>query len=144
MMPFRELNYSYTEEYKTTEDFLIYNRNSLVGDYEGPYTDLFMETTAIIDKLREDPETRRAILVLNDQDHFMSCLVSVQFLIERQKLYCVANFRSQHAKLGRPHDIEYLRHLMTLVLRPLKKEMKLSPGKIHINVADYHYYKTND
>jgi len=131
--PSRIINYHYSFDWKYVPELSGKHRNHLVGNYDGKYQDAVTRVPVVAARLRENSDTRQAILNINHED-YNSCLISVQFLIHGSYLYTIANFRSQHAKYGVPGDTEYLNHLVTLMMI----ETGAKPGPIMVNVGDYH------
>ncbi len=131
----QQFNYSYNIDYENVEHFQWTQRNNIVG-YES-YKDRIMPRLKLVaESLNNDMNTRHGIIVVNENDEHMSCLISIQFQVCKNFLYVSANFRSQHIQLGRPHDEELINYLTTW----LKKKLKYSIANVSIkvNVANYH------
>jgi thymidylate synthase len=105
--------------------------------YDEGYLELPSRVTPICNALRDNPDTRQAVLVLNKGITYMSCLISIQWLIMDNRCRAIAHFRSQHETLGRPGDSKLLQHLHTLVMDALPH---CTADDITVHVGDYHYY----
>lgn len=135
----RLINHSYTFEFQPEYEFEYGRANEIVG-YEG-YEDLEKEIPIIAKQIKENQSTRQAILTLNKGIKYMSCLVSIQWVVDNSRLYCIATFRSQHAELGRPSDEKLLNYLCTdLLTRLWFHGLEFDFKTINVNVADYHIY----
>jgi thymidylate synthase len=133
MKQFRQFNYHYEIDF---EEVMYFDWDFQMGPvrYEG-YEVLATNISWIIESLNKDPNTRQAILTLNTKD-YMSCLISIQWLIDETTLYCITNFRSQHREWGRPQDSQLILWLTTQIKAQL--ETQIDKVKIEVNVADYH------
>jgi thymidylate synthase len=131
---FRLFNHHYEIDF---EEVLNFDWNFQMGpvSYKG-YETLDSGLPAIIESLNRDPNTRQAILTLNNKS-YMSCLINIQWLVHESTLYCITNFRSQHKEWGRPQDSKLILFLTTQVKAQLENIDKV---QIEVNVADYHSY----
>lgn len=133
---FRIINHHYQLKYNYTPRISGEYSNQLVGKWDDNYTDAFLAVPRIASRLRENSESRQALININSIGH-NSCLISVQWLIIDEMIYCIANYRSQHERLGRPADEEYLNYLNTLMMYELPE---YDFGITYVNVGDYHDY----
>ena len=131
----QQFNYSYNIDYKNVNHFQWTQRNDIVG-YESYKDRIMPRLKLLVDYLNNDMNTRHGIIVINENDDHMSCLISIQFQVCKKFLYVSANFRSQHIKLGRPHDEELINYLTTWLKNKLK--YIISNVSIKVNVANYH------
>jgi len=130
-----KINYHYTISFKPVYDFkFIAYTNTIIVDEECyayrvlPYLDTVKE------RLKNKPNSRQEVIVTHKQFKNDACLISIQFLIVKNKLILIANFRSQCAINGRPNDTQMLRHFATLLMN----DLGLKKFKIYVNVAQYH------
>lgn len=125
-----------------------YPSEKAVGSLEEAYGPRFMGTgefghstnqiNRVIDRLREKPDTRRAVVsVLNSADlepgrQEAPCTTALQFIRRRERLHLIALMRSNDAYLGFPHDVFCFTMLQELVARSLG-----------IRVGEYHHFATS-
>jgi thymidylate synthase len=100
--------------------------------------------------LVEDRDTRQSCLTIWRQNPPFSkdipCTVSLQFFLREDRLYTVANMRSQDIWLGLPYDafnFSAISFFMCLSLRDILKQPTLKLGELYINAASRHIYETN-
>lgn len=130
----RIINFSYEFPFSRVEKF-SYSSGNLLVRYDG-YEEMEKKLDQVIKTLLSNPGSRQAVITLNRDISYMSCLLSVQWLIEEGKIHCVANFRSQHHLLGRPSDCEFLNFLTTKI----QTRLIMPVARICVNVGDYHIY----
>jgi hypothetical protein len=132
----RRLDYTYTLPPYPVREWRGGAHNGLFV-YDQGYLQLPSALGPIIDALREHSGTRQAVLVVNKGITYMSCLLSIQWLIMDNRCRAIAHFRSQHETLGRPGDSKLLQHLHTLVMDAFPHCIA---DDITVHVGDYHYY----
>jgi thymidylate synthase len=98
----------------------------------------------IIQILREDSHSRRAVLYFNDslQDFEafskdVPCASSLQFIVREGKVHAVTHMRSNDAIWGLPYDI----FLFTMLQELLTCELNLEMGTYSHSVASLHIYE---
>lgn len=95
----------------------------------------------IIELIKKDQDTRRAVFILNrDDDLFgndVSCIISIQFIVRNNKLNCITNMRSNDIIWGLCYDVFFITFLQEL----LAKELGLELGWYSHNAASLHLYK---
>lgn len=104
----------------------------------GEFGHQFNQIHRVIDKLRKNPDTRRAAIIIiepSDLDPSRSeapCTVALQFIRRRERLHLIAMMRSNDAYLGFPHDVFCFTMLQEVVARSLG-----------IKVGEYHHFATS-
>ena len=100
--------------------------------------------------LVEDRDTRQSCLTIWRKNPPYSkdipCNLSLQFFLREDRLYTVANMRSQDIWLGLPYDafnFSAISFFMCLSLRDILKQPTLKLGELYINAASRHIYETN-
>lgn len=88
----------------------------------------------IIQSLQKPYNDRQAVIVINGEESFMSCLLTIQFQKVDKVLYVIANYRSQCEVNGRPNDSRMLQYLASIVMR----STGLESYHIDVNVGNYH------
>jgi len=97
----------------------------------------------VLDKLKEDKDTRQAIINLNsyfDKEKPTKdfiCCVSVQFFIRNENLHCIVTFRSSDIFLGWRNDI----FVFTIMQELLANHLVLGIGTFKIFSASLHLYE---
>lgn len=97
----------------------------------------------VIDRLRQKPDTRRAVISLlepNDLEPVRSeapCTIALQFIRRRGHLHLIAIMRSNDAYLGFPHDVFCFTMMQELVARSLSIKM----GEYHHFATSLHLYE---
>jgi thymidylate synthase len=104
---------------------------------------------AIIQLLKEKPNTRQAIMTMWDSgdlihaiigDHKdLPCTLSLKFYVRNKKLYCIADMRSNDAWLGLPYDI----FCFTTLQRLIAEELGLHLGTYIHQAGSEHIYERN-
>jgi thymidylate synthase len=105
----------------------------------------------VVDKLKNDKNTRQAIVNINNIDHKriknckdFPCTVSVQYFIRENKLNSIVNMRSTDLILGFCNDIYQFSQLQRLVLECLKETYEdLELGSITLFTNSLHLYENN-
>ncbi|HEU0054070.1 MAG TPA: thymidylate synthase [Longimicrobium sp.] len=100
----------------------------------------------IIHALRQDPSSRRAVLVLAERSDELglnhkdvACLTTIQFLIRQGKLHCITTARSNDLILGLPYDV----YFSTMTQERLALELELELGWYQHTCASLHIYNQN-
>jgi thymidylate synthase len=100
----------------------------------------------IIHALKQDPSSRRAVLVLGDRndelglDHKdVACLTTIQFLIRQGRLHCITTARSNDLILGLPYDV----YFATMTQERLALELEVELGSYQHTCASLHIYNHN-
>jgi len=103
----------------------------------------------VIDKLKQDPETRQAIINVwqeNPPDtKDVPCTLSWQFLLRDDKLNLVATMRSSDVWLGWPYDIFNQAMLLGAMCLDLREQKvgEFHPGEISLVAGSQHLYARN-
>lgn len=113
--------------------------DSIDGGYAGCDSD---QLEYIIDKLKENPVTRRAIAItwIPDTDRLhehVPCIQSVNFLYRQNRLHMTAYFRSHDFARAWPANLYGLNKLLQYV----GKETGMTPGSITTISASAHIYE---
>jgi hypothetical protein len=136
-----EYNKSYKIKYKPVLEFKFERVNDLV-DYTSYFLSIFPQIDDGIKLLNLIPNTRQAVLLVAQEEGVPTCLLSVQFQYVNGVMIVTANFRSQHATLGRPTDEELICYLATEVKRKFNQSIFMFD--IHVNVANYHNFNEKE
>lgn len=88
----------------------------------------------IVQTLHKEYNNRQAVIVVNGEEDFMSCLLTIQFQKIDSILYVIANYRSQCKKNGRPNDSLMLQYISSIIMRATG----LTSYNIQVNVGNYH------
>lgn len=81
----------------------------------------FSQIEQIIELLKKDPNTRRAVLNISDpsinriETKDMQCTVCLQFLLRNGKLSCTTYMRSNDVWFGLPYDVVYFTFLQRYI-----------------------------
>ncbi|MEK6921288.1 MAG: thymidylate synthase, partial [Nanoarchaeota archaeon] len=99
---------------------------------------------ALIASLRQSPHTRRALAVTWDVEKDVTnekppCLILVEFLVQREKLYLTAFFRSNDMFHAWPRNTFGLRKLQYFV----SQEVGIPPGSLTVISSSAHIYQNN-
>lgn len=99
--------------------------------------------TRLIDLLKKDRFSRRAVLDIYESDYGndylakdVACVSTAQFLIRNNKLNVIVNMRSNDMIWGLPYDI----YLFTMLQELLSVELNVELGKYYHNVGSMHIY----
>lgn len=85
----------------------------------------FDQLAKVIELLRKDPTSRRAVINLNvPNEHVIEtkdepCTVSIQFLLRDNKVYCTTYMRSNDIWFGFPYDVVFFTELQRIVAQEL-------------------------
>lgn len=104
---------------------------------------------ALIQHLKETPNTRQAILSLWDSgdlihailaDHKdLPCTLTIKFFVRNDFLHCITDMRSNDAWLGLPYDI----FCFTTLQRIIAEELGLQLGCYYHQAGSEHIYECN-
>jgi len=104
-----------------------------------------------IKTLIKDPDSRQACLTIWRENPPYSkdipCTVSLQFFLRENKLYTIANMRSQDIWLGLPYDafnFSAISFFVCLSLRNILKQPTIKLGELYINAASRHLYSIDE
>lgn len=100
----------------------------------------------VIQELRRDPTTRRAVIsIYRDEDLFglggknTPCTLSLQFLIREGQLHMIVNMRSSDVVRGVTYDLFVFTMLQEYIARHLEVEL----GSYFHNAGSLHFYETD-
>lgn len=119
-------NYGYLVFYKANRDFRT------------PYQ-------WCLDKLRQDKNTRKAVMLYNDRDYFyeenkdLICTQLQHFFIRHNKLISFVYLRSSDAIKGLTYDIPW----WSIVQQQLAKDLNIQFGEIIVTIGSSHIYKSD-
>ncbi|WP_161790142.1 thymidylate synthase [Streptacidiphilus carbonis] len=94
-------------------------------------------------RLRDDPSTRRAVIILLTPDDLMAdtrdipCTCSLQLIIRKSRLEAVATMRSQSAVMVMPYDIPLLTSIQCIAAA----ELGIEPGSFVHFSSSLHVYE---
>lgn len=104
----------------------------------GEFGRSFNQIARVIDRLRQKPDTRRAVISILDPGDLepgkneAPCTIALQFVRRRERLHLIAIMRSNDAYLGFPHDVFCFTMIQEIVARSLG-----------IQVGEYHHFATS-
>jgi thymidylate synthase len=97
----------------------------------------------VIQLLKDDPHSRRAILTFGDPltEHSslsvdLACTISLQFLIRDNKLHAITYMRSNDIILGLPYDL----FIFTMLQEMMVKILQVDLGQYHHFIGSLHLY----
>ena len=105
----------------------------------------FDQIETIIDLLKYDPQSRRAVININTPNEFVKstkdepCTIALQFLIRDNKLYCTAMMRSNDIYLGFPYDVAFFTELQKYIA----DRLNIKCGTYTHFVVSMHLYDRN-
>ena len=98
----------------------------------------------LVQRFREDPDTRQGVLSIYDGTRDLSqhkrdipCTVSVQFLMRNGRLHMHVNMRSNDIWLGTPYDLVQF----SILQLTLAQALDLAPGCYRHTVGSLHLYE---
>lgn len=103
------------------------------------------QVATVLDLLRRNPESRRAVIQLFDRrdmlhtDADVPCTCTLQFLVRSSRLHLIVYMRSNDIYLGLPHDIFCFTMLQELISRAVGVEL----GRYTHMVGSLHLYERN-
>jgi len=134
------LNHTYDVTYvKPTKLFEFRNYNSIVG-YESYKERIIPKIWDVAYELHLNPNSRQAVINVNEGDKHMSCLMYYNFQIIDDTLHVTVVQRSQCEKWGKKTDIElacYVTYLLKLT-SIFKLYYRTLKTEIHFVVNNYH------
>lgn len=103
----------------------------------------------VVKCLKNDPDSRRAILVILDKSHLylenkdVPCTVSLSFRVRSNKLCCTVHMRSSDAVFGYGNDIPFFSFIQECVLRYLNESMNelYAMGTLTVFSESLHIYE---
>lgn len=117
---------SFAKMWKDLSDDGITN-NSAYG-YLIHHAHGFDQLEKVIQLLKKDPSSRRAVININTPNVFVietndePCTIAIQFLIRDNKLYCTAMMRSNDIWFGFPYDVAFFTELQKYIAMRLEIE----------------------
>lgn len=118
--------------------------NSAYG-YLMKYAFGFDQIEKVIELLRKDPNSRRAVINLNTpnehviETHDEPCTIALQFLVRNEKLYCTGMMRSNDIWFGFPYDVAFFTQLQMYIA----DRLELKYGTYTHFVVSMHLYDRN-
>lgn len=103
----------------------------------------FNQIDKIIELLKVDPNSRRAVLNINKANPYVietkdePCTIALQFLIRDQELHCIGIMRSNDIYFGTPYDVIYFTTLQKIIA----DELGLGYGTYTHFVGSVHCYQ---
>jgi thymidylate synthase len=127
-----KLNYQYSIKYTPTNSFEFKKFNDCVD--LGPYQQIIVpKLSQVFANLKVNPKSRQEVIqVANETNH--TCLMFLQFNINKGVLYLSAVYRSQCKILGRVNDSQMLLYIATMFSNYMKNKFV----KINVTVINYH------
>lgn len=136
------INHTFKVDYiKPTKQFEWTAKNPIVG-YDSYRERIMPKISDIVYELYLNPNSRQAVINVNESHAHMSCLMNYQFQIVDDTFHVTANYRSMCSKHGLPNDIELVRYVVLLfkhspiyklMYRDLKVEITFNVGNYHMN-----------
>lgn len=119
-------------------DVLVRPDHAEYGAY-GPR--LRYQLDSLVELLRREPDTRRAVLVIWREDDLTHdgdrpCTLTLQFLIRDDALHMIVTMRSQDVWLGVPYDV----FMFSQLQRSLAQQLSATVGPYVHNVGSLHLY----
>lgn len=118
--------------------------NSAYG-YLMKYKHGFDQIEKVIELLRKDPHSRRAVINLNTPNERVietkdePCTIALQFLIRNGKLHCTGMMRSNDIWFGFPYDVAFFTELQMYIA----DRLKVGYGVYTHFVVSMHLYDRN-
>ena len=123
--------------------------------FRGAYGPKFVDQVDyVVDALRQDAGTRQAVINLwrerpgPSKDH--PCTLSLQWLLRRRELHCVATMRSSDCWLGWPYDVHTFSMMSAVVLLtaravggPRSGWNEVGLGGLYLTCGSQHLYEPN-
>lgn len=120
-----------------------------LGGAYGPRlkSETFNQVDEVVQRLRDDPNTRQAVLTIYDgredlwtESHVVPCTLSLQFLIRDKRLNCIATMRSNDIVWGLTYDV----FNFTMIQEYVAVKVGLPLGDYFHNVGSLHLYVDRD
>jgi len=103
----------------------------------------FSQYDQVVEKLRNDPDSRQAIISIKvpstEEIKDVPCTLTLQFFIRHGKLNLQVNMRSNDIILGFPYDV----YCFTSIQQFMANELGVSVGRYVHNVGSLHLYTKN-
>jgi thymidylate synthase len=106
-------------------------------------TDGTSQWDRVLATLKEDPSTRRAVLMLADDElnanasvKDVSCTLTVQYLVRDSKLDAFVSMRSNDAMLGLPYDVFFF----SMLLEMMSNALGIPIGRYWHSATSMHLY----
>ena len=105
----------------------------------------FNQVEKVIELLKKDPESRRAVINLNTPNEKVietkdePCTISLQFMIRDERLNCTAVMRSNDIYLGFPYDVAFFTELQKYIADKLMVDYGIYThfaGSLHVYDKD--------
>jgi thymidylate synthase len=115
--------------------------------YQHAYgTKIFQQLPKVIDQLKSNPESRRAVIHIgkpeDGQETEKPCIQTIQFLIRDNQLHTMIFARSWDAVMGLPYDVSVANFLAEVVRSILSygKDNPLGSGNVYGMASSLHIY----
>lgn len=102
----------------------------------------------VAQKIAQDVDTRQAVINIWRENPGLTkdvpCTLSLQFLVRRGALNCVATMRSSDAWLGWPYDVfnfSMVSWAVCMHVHAIKPELTLVPGVLFLTAGSQHLYE---
>lgn len=108
----------------------------------------FNQIEKIIELLKKDPSSRRAVLNINIPNENVietkdePCTIALNFFIRNEKLHCTGIMRSNDVNFGLTYDLSYFTQLQKYIAKELSKELGyyIKPGSYTHFAVSMHFY----
>jgi len=115
--------------------------------FDGSYGPrLIKQYQYVLDLLKRDPDTRQALLTVNNfhddlhESLDIPCTLSLQFLIRNNKLNLIVNMRSNDLLWGTPYDVSQF----TFIQECFACLLGIEPGSYIHNAGSMHIYQRDE
>jgi thymidylate synthase len=101
------------------------------------------QLSRVVERLRQDPDTRRAVLQIWDpaidleDSRDVACTLCIRFLLRHGLLHGFVTMRSQDLWWGFPYDL----HFFSMILNLTARWVGVSTGRLHHCVDSLHIYE---
>ncbi len=108
----------------------------------------FNQIEKVIELLKKDPSSRRAVLNINVPNENMietkdePCTIALIFFIRDKRLHCTGIMRSNDVNFGLTYDLSYFTQLQKYIAKELSKELGyyIKPGSYTHFAVSMHFY----
>lgn len=124
-----------------------YGKRIVYSDYDGIFPIKRMQFEGVIDELRRDPHSRRAVISIFDRDDLYGgggkntpCTLNLQFFIRLDRLHMKVNMRSCDVVKGLTYDMFTFSMIQELIARHLDVDLGFylhNAGSFHLYESDY-------
>lgn len=90
-----------------------------------------------IKRLKEDRNSRRAVIIGDIKQKYPDCIVAIHFLIRNERLYTIVFSRAMDVENKMIQDIKIVSEIVKIIARNLKVKKS---GFINWTVGSLHYY----